>query len=291
MRSHDSSGGRDALNCAELAANAQRAASDRIIVRSAIEGNGRFRAGADLALLTTTDSQSLLPVISDGDWLFPLAVASRPAIEARGSCRGPLGRVAIGRSSAVSRLEQVLRSRTSAPWLALPKVFMECRGPAPPASPLPAGYEIRFARGAELAEVASLRWKLAVEEASEAPQAGPPSPSAIDPALPAPLVLLHHGALLGTIGSDLWSSGAGMLNSLYISPGFRGRGLGRSLFCQGVRGVLSRSKTACLFVSTDNRIARHVYERCGFTVTDSWRMLILSERASGDLAGASWSPW
>ena len=80
-------------------------------------------------------------------------------------------------------------------------------------------------------------------------------------------------ALVGSC-ADADAVGLGEVQAIYLSPGARGRGFGRTMV-DAAAERLDRAgfSAAVLWVLTDNHPARRVYERSGFTLDGAARML------------------
>jgi predicted GNAT family acetyltransferase len=54
------------------------------------------------------------------------------------------------------------------------------------------------------------------------------------------------------------------LGGIFTLPEYRGRGIGTALVESISRMIIADGRVVCLFVKTDNRAAKRVYEKCGF---------------------------
>jgi GNAT superfamily N-acetyltransferase len=80
------------------------------------------------------------------------------------------------------------------------------------------------------------------------------------------LVAYEGDSLVGTVQVALTSTGVGLLDHLEIVAEYRRRGLGQALLARGLEALRGRTEVVWLDVDEDNRAARRLYERAGFTL-------------------------
>jgi len=83
------------------------------------------------------------------------------------------------------------------------------------------------------------------------------------------LIMIEDGIIIGTSTycrsrySEM--DGVGEISSIYLLPGYMGKGLGRQLLDEAVKGLESLGfKDIFLWVLEENNRARHFYEKSGF---------------------------
>jgi len=84
--------------------------------------------------------------------------------------------------------------------------------------------------------------------------------------------ILLEGKLVAFGGLYVEEPEVAMVGSVWVEPGYRGRGLGKAVTWHVTREALRRSRYACLWVRTDNQPAIRAYRSIGYVVVreESW---------------------
>jgi predicted GNAT family acetyltransferase len=78
------------------------------------------------------------------------------------------------------------------------------------------------------------------------------------------VVCEDQNEIIGAAGTHFETPYSVQLGNIYVSPKYRGRGIGRALTTAVVLGAIKTQRVPTLFVNEENTLARKLYESIGF---------------------------
>lgn len=238
--------------------------SERVILFSAIEGNGVFKRKCEIKFIKKNGA-----ILFDGESLYPL---------------GKIGDCAsikhVANSSVIGKFENVLKvtdSQKTKKWILMEKSFAVLESPIDfVESFIPEGISVNVVRSLEqLFLFNSFKCQFLKEESGGSIDVDE-SYEALKPFYKSvfPVLMTYKGEEIGIVNSDFCSKTSSMVNMLFIKKEFRSLGFGEFLLKWYVNELLKKSKNVCLFYSPGNIQARELYKKVGFVQIDKWLMAV-----------------
>ena len=236
--------------------------SERVILFSAIEGNGVFKKKCEIKFVNKNGV-----ILFDGESLYPLG-----KIEDCASVKDVPNSVVIGKFENVLK---VTDSQKAKKWILMEKSFSVLKDPIDfVGSFIPEGISVNVVRSFEqLFLFNHFKCQFLEEESGRSGD--------IDKSYEAlkhfyksifPILMTYEGEEIGIVNSDFFSPISSMINMLFIKKEFRSFGFGEFLLKWYVDQLLKKSKNVCLFYSPGNIRARELYKKVGFVQIDKWLM-------------------